>query len=402
MWSTDSSSDWLSGWRLELPESPAPPVAGAARILAAFGAGVTGLPAGDPGSIRLHSPAGPAARVCLLGASVDHPIPSTYCALRLAAAAAGAARTGRDTTLDRVSLVAELFAPLRLRGATRPEVLRCRDGWAVVRWREPGERELLEAMVGRSDSRSCEDVVAAGRLARLLIAPVRPPRRTTLGLSPWSGIPAGATTASRRPGWRPRIVDWSVLWAGPWATGRLRRSGSLVCRVEHPRRPDGLLGWPEGRRWWRTLNERKRLVSLDARRGCDRDRLAREIAGADILVTSMTPRALRGLGFDDAWRREHAPELLHVELVAFEEPWSDAPGLGEHAAAQAGLLWREGSSPAAPLPWADPLLGALALTVVQAWLASPAQPSGRVRLSLEAAASLAIGVTGTGERCHTN
>src|SRR5581483_12423784 len=256
---------------------------------------------------------------------------------------------------------------------TTPELVRCADGWVVVRWREQRERELLRALVGPPRERSCEDVVAGGRLARMLIAPVRPPRDQAPELA-LAGAMIGGGPEHRR---RPKIVDWSVLWAGPWATGQLRRSGPLVCRVEHPRRPDGLLGWPSGRRAWRQLNQCKRLVALDARNPRDRQRLAGEIAAADILVTSMTPRALAGLGFGDAWRRECRPGLLHVELIAFEDPWSDAPGLGEHAAAQAGLLWREGRAPARPYPWADPLLGVAALAVCEAWLASSARPGGR-------------------------
>jgi hypothetical protein len=102
----------------------------------------------------------------------------------------------------------------------------------------------------------------------------------------------------------------------------------------------------------------------------------------------MTPRALRSLGFDDEWRSDHAPRLLHIELVAFEEPWADAPGLGEHASAEAGLLWGGGT----PYPWADPLLGALALLLARVWLACDCARGGRVRLSLERAASLAFGV----------
>jgi crotonobetainyl-CoA:carnitine CoA-transferase CaiB-like acyl-CoA transferase len=194
---------------------------------------------------------------------------------------------------------------------------------------------------------------------------------------------------------RPRIVDWTALWAGPWTADQLRRAGSVVNRIEHPRRRDGLLGWPEGRRMWRALNGHKPLALLDARHAYDRQRLEAVIGGSDVLITSMTPRACRSLGFDDGWREAHAPDLLHIELVAFEEPWADSPGLGEHAAAQAGLLWRDGALPARPAPWADPLLGAAALAFAEAWLASPRRPAGRVRFSLEAAARLVFAIPGT-------
>jgi crotonobetainyl-CoA:carnitine CoA-transferase CaiB-like acyl-CoA transferase len=243
-------------------------------------------------------------------------------------------------------------------------------------------------MVGPARAGSCAEIVAAAREARLLLGAVRapaPPSSRDVG----DGRLAGALRRDRR---RPRVVDWTVLWAGPWAAQELRRSGALVERIEHPRRRDGLLGWPAGRSWWRRLNAGKRLSLLDAGRDGDRARLDRSLRDADVLITSMTPRALRSLGFDDAWRAEHAPRLLHVELVAFDEPWADAPGLGEHAAAEAGLLWGGCDGPRPPYPWGDPLLGAAALVLAQAWLASDRARGGRVRLSLEGAASLAFGV----------
>jgi hypothetical protein len=381
---------------VRLPREPDAPVRAAARLLERFGVEVSGARGGDPDGLRLTGSSGRSAQARLGGWTAGQalrPAPASgsvltaYAALRLAGVAVAGVRTGGGTELRTTALRSELAGPVHLRGSSRPEMVRCRDGWAVIRWREDGERELLRALVGATAEQTRADVVAQGRLARLLIAPVAPPPASRPMMELGSGATAGGRAASRR---RPRIVDWSVLWAGPWAAGQLRHGGAVVQRIEHPRRRDGLLGWPQGRRWWRRLNEHKQITLLDAQRRCDRDCLAGAIRQADLLVTSMTPRALRSLGFDDDWREENAPDLLHLELVAFEEPWGDSPGLGEHAAAQAGLLWREGRPPARPYPWADPLLGASALALAQIWLSCGSPPGGRVRLSLERAASLAF------------
>jgi hypothetical protein len=319
---------------------------------------------------------------------------SAYAGLRLAGVAAAASSRGADARLSAGALVSEVATPLELRGGPSPELVRCRDGWVVVRWRDEDERALLRALVGAATDCDRADVVEAARLARILAAPVAPPRRARtvrgLGAAVASGSLDGASAPQPR-----RVVDWSVLWAGPWATGQLRSAGLRVDRVEHPRRRDGLLGFAAGRRAWHALNGSKRTCLLDARSAAGRRRLECTVTAADILVTSMTPRALGSLGFDDTWRRERAPHLLHIELVAFEEPWTDAPGLGEHAAAQAGLLWREsGLRPADPHPWADPLLGAAALCLARAWQVSERRRGGRVRLSLERAAALALDQSG--------
>ena len=341
-------------------------------------------PAVPDGALRLNgSPLGADGALLPNGSPL-----SAYAALRAAGAAVAGARHGRSVTLGSASLARELTAALRHGGPSRPQLVRCSDGWAVARWRDEHEPRLLRAMVGPEGVSSSAATVAAAREARLLLSAVRAP-------APWSARDigdGGLAEGPRRDRRRPRVVDWTALWAGPWAAQELRRSGALVERIEHPRRRDGLLAWPAGRSWWRRLNAGKRLSLLDARRDGERARLERSLRDADVLITSMTPRALRSLGFDDTWRREHAPRLLHVELVAFEEPWADAPGLGEHAAAEAGLLWAGDDGPRTPYPWADPLLGAAALVLAGAWLASDRARGGRVRLSLERAASLAFGV----------
>jgi hypothetical protein len=395
--SIDGAAALLDGWSLERPARCRAPVGLAADILTQFGVEVTSHNGGDPSALRIRRCRGRAVDVGVIGwrgeaAAVPCRPPNgdvltAYAGLRLAGAAVVAARRGIDRRLGATHLHAELTAPTRIAGGIRPELLRCRDGWAVVRWREESERELLRALAGPDGDLTRDELVGRARLARMLVAPVAPPPDGPVGVELARGAAIGP---GRQPCARARVIDWSVLWAGPYATCQLRRSGAVVQRVEHPRRRDGLLSYPGGRRWWRSLNGSKRTTLLDARRDGDRRRLQAAIADAELLVTSMTPRALDSLGFGDSWRQEHAPHVMHIELVAFEDPWSDAPGLGEHATAQAGLLWRAGLRPAQPLPWADSLLGAATLVYAQAWLASEHRPGGRVRLSLERAASLAF------------
>jgi crotonobetainyl-CoA:carnitine CoA-transferase CaiB-like acyl-CoA transferase len=322
-------------------------------------------------------------------------VATQYVATLAAAAALRLARRGgQERRLAAACAARQLVEGVPLR-AGPARLLRCSDGWVVVRWRRPEEVRLLAAVLDSNglDLRgfSVETVWEAARACRLLLAPVLP------------GEPVALQTrqlAEDDPPDRPRhggchgplrVVDWSPLWAGPWMTGRLAREGHLVTRVEPPARRDGLLRSAHGRACWRRWNGAKELALLDACTPEGRRALRELIAGSDVLVTGVTPRVLPQLGFDAEWFALAAPGILHVELIGYDEPASDLPGLGEQAAAVAGLLWRsEQSRPFPPLPWADPLLAAKCLLAVRAWEAAGRWPGVKLRLSLEGAARDAL------------
>jgi crotonobetainyl-CoA:carnitine CoA-transferase CaiB-like acyl-CoA transferase len=185
---------------------------------------------------------------------------------------------------------------------------------------------------------------------------------------------------------RWKIVDWSNLWAGPWATGYLAATGADITHVEAPHRRDGYLQTRAGREVWMRFNEMKQRVLLDARVVSDRVRLERLLMGADLLVSGHTLRVLPQLGFDDEWFSRAATGLCRLSLVAYEGDREGLPGLGEHAAAIAGLLLTDAGRPRPPRPWADPLLGAWAVVIALAMRRARVR-GAHVRLSLEAAAS---------------
>jgi len=263
-------------------------------------------------------------------------------------------------------------------------VLRCRDGWLVVRWREPREADLLRAALGRPIEDCAADACwTVARECRLLVAPVRSGPRAFDGRRELVSGPA-----FERPESSLRVVDWTSLWAGPWAASRLAERGALVRKVQIARRPDGFTKTPAGRRLLQQWDQSKVLFDGDARTAPGLRRLQLAISEADLLVVNTTPRVLPQLGFDDGWFETHAPRLSRVSIVSYEDPYAESPGLGEHASAVAGLLWRgEGYAPDVPRPWADPLAGAQVLLTVRAWEHAHRPPGLKARVSLEAAAA---------------
>jgi len=402
----------LAGWSAEAagdPDGPAVSAAGALRRLGAMtavapGAETLRLTAADGRCLSvtvggwtdekaLRAKAGITARQRAGGDPPgDGPagaVVATYVGLVAAARALHVVSARpRDITVNSPAVAAGLLEGLRPEHAAA-DVLRAEDGWLVARWRDEQERVLFAALAGATGDGQLlapvEELATRAWECRLLVAPVRAGPATA---------PAAAVSLRRRYGGRPaaglRVVDWSPLWAGPWLTAQLARRGARVVRVEMPQRRDGLLRTPAGRRLWQRWNAGKALRLIDASIPAGRDELAEVVARADVLVTGQTPRVLPQLGLDNAWFARTAPHLLHMALVAYEPPHHDAPGLGEHASAVAGLLWRGDAPPYPPLPWADPLLAAWGLVVVRAWLAAGAVVSGRVQLSLESAAGLAV------------
>src|SRR5206468_3962457 len=128
---------------------------------------------------------------------------STYAGARIAAALLDRPRTRLPLSL----LLDELIVARAVRGRIRPELVRCRDGWAIARFRDDGERALLEALArGPVEDAPLAHLVAEARVARLLVAPVRAPTPRRSGCW-WTQARTGHDRA--RPGVQPRIVDWT-------------------------------------------------------------------------------------------------------------------------------------------------------------------------------------------------
>lgn len=402
----------LSGWSVVTSGHPAGPAARAGSLLGGLGAAATGSDGGaetlrlDGGAetLRLRAEDGREHLVVLPGwrgeAAVRRqagvtaatvragdrrgpgwPVATTYLALRVAGAALrGIGSGGPASLLEPAGTAAGLVAGLPEQPPSDVETLRCGDGWVVARWRDGDDRRLLHAVLrqggGRIADLPVDHVTRVARECRLLVGAVRPgPARP-----PAVRLQSPLRAAGARPGRRgPRtIVDWTPLWAGPWLCQQLAHGGERVVRVERPGGPGAAARFGQG----------KQSRTLDARTPHGRTALAALLRDADVLVYAYTPRALAQLGFTKRWFETRAPQLLRLSLTAFDPPDDGAPGLGEQAAAAAGLLWAGGRRPLAALPWADPLLGAWGLLVLQACLLTGVS-GGHLQLSLEGAAALA-------------
>lgn len=422
----------LSGWRVRHPLLPVAPVAEAVALLGALGAraepsGSAGRPQPDVLTVLPPPRLGwPATWARLTGpvpalAGLPGAVPDRAAGALLAMTVLAAAREGGEVTVDPVDVAVTLLLPAVLAVSYdapppgRPAPLWRPDGWLAAELGAPGDTEAFERMLATLPRGAGVDEVAAeAQLWRLPVVPYRlpAPSRRTAGEGPTAapaarGTPgahaqitglAGRVTAGDVPavrdrpdvtaptptlGGRPgplsgtRVLDATVMWAGPLATWLLAGLGAAVLTIEPAVRPDGTRAphgggiYPHGRlvpgdghrsAVFTALARGKVRWDLDLREHAAVNALAHEIGHTDLLIDNLSPRARRQLGLTAAGLRPVNPDLLTVTIPAFGpgEPRRGWVAYGAHAHADSGLAWGDAPPPPARVPDAPPLPAAAA------------------------------------------
>lgn len=229
-------------------------------------------------------------------------------------------------------------------GASR--LLRTADGWLAVTLPRPEDMELVPAWLqGAGDSWDVVQDVAAQTAGALLAT-----RAQELGLAvavvpaqdaaagpappPWR-LTAGKGT---RPEGRLRVVDLSALWAGPLCANLLAAAGAEVVTVESVDRLDGARRGDPGLFALLHRGCAGQQIDLSGRNGSGR--LRELIDAADVVLTSVRPRALDQLGLCPADEVAARPGLTWVAITGYglTGPWCNRVGYGDDTAAAGGLV----------------------------------------------------------------
>lgn len=246
----------------------------------------------------------------------------------------------------------------------------------------PEDGETWERFAGvHRDEPDPEFVAAAAQEWRLAVTPYRRLSAATVEPSTPAPIrePMSPTSLDGKGLAGKRIVDLTSMWAGPLCTELLGRAGARVDKVTSEARPDGLLGTA----MYKELNAHKAVIDIDTRFTAGRHDLERLLASADLLVSSLSPRALTNLGLLPQQLSARHPRLRTLAITAFEP---DAPernwvayGTGVHAVVGLGWLGDKPQVPAYSYP--DPLAGLKAASVAAGQLAGSAPQHERVSLA---------------------
>ncbi|MPY76843.1 MAG: CoA transferase [Alphaproteobacteria bacterium] len=147
-----------------------------------------------------------------------------------------------------------------------------------------------------------------------------------------------------------RVIDLTMMIAGPLATMILADQGADVIKVEPPGRGDQTraAGNKSGGLSSSFLNNNrnKRSIVIDLKRQEGRDALLRLAAGADVFVQNFRPGVVDRLGIGEAAIRAVAPRIVYVSISGFGEtgPYVAKPVFDPIIQAVSGLASIQGGS----------------------------------------------------------
>ena len=181
-----------------------------------------------------------------------------------------------------------------------------------------------------------------------------------------------------------RVIDFTNVIAGPFATMMLADQGADVIKVEAPQRPDYTRQAGYGPKDMRAVflnnNRNKRSIAIDVKNKEGKKALKKLVATADVFIQNFRPGVVERLGISEPELRAITPDLIYVSMSGWGEngPLSHKPVYDPIIQALSGLATvQAGSDKDRPrlirtiLP--DKLTGVTAAQAVTAALAGRAK-----------------------------
>ncbi|MFC1886585.1 CoA transferase [Thermodesulfobacteriota bacterium] len=148
------------------------------------------------------------------------------------------------------------------------------------------------------------------------------PEPLTLGNQPLSGI---------------RVLDLTIILAGPTCARTLAEHGADVLKIASPGRQDDQV-------WDMDTGHGKRSAFLDLSKESGKDRLWSLIREADVFCQSYSPGALAGIGFSPEALAEVRPGIIYASVSGYghKGPWRERRGWEQLAQTVSGVAYEHG------------------------------------------------------------
>jgi crotonobetainyl-CoA:carnitine CoA-transferase CaiB-like acyl-CoA transferase len=182
-----------------------------------------------------------------------------------------------------------------------------------------------------------------------------------------------------------RVLDLTMMWAGPFATMRLAEMGADVIKIESPSAWDNirtLIPQPGSDEPWNSAfyfnayNRAKRSLTLDLAQPEGRALFLKLAATADVVIENYRADVLDRLDLSVATLHATNPRLIIVSMAAFgkQGPDSEYVGFGPVIEMMSGLASLTGYGDGEPfktgISCCDPIAGTFAVAAVSLGLVS--------------------------------
>jgi crotonobetainyl-CoA:carnitine CoA-transferase CaiB-like acyl-CoA transferase len=165
-----------------------------------------------------------------------------------------------------------------------------------------------------------------------------------------------------------RVLDFSRVLAGPFATMMLADLGASVTKVERPGSGDETRSWgpPYDEHgvatYFQSVNRNKSSLAIDLADPAGREEAARLAAAADVVVENFRPGLMADLGLDYDALRGANPGLVYCSITGFGGSGAGAelPGYDLLVQALGGLMSITGQPEGEPLKVGVALVDVLA------------------------------------------
>lgn len=170
-----------------------------------------------------------------------------------------------------------------------------------------------------------------------------------------------------------RVLDFSHVIAGPFATLYLAQLGAEVTKVEKPGGGDVMRASPVGAYQFASFNAGKNCIEIDLKSAEGRAEALRLAAQSDVLVDNFRPGALEraGLGFEAV--KSINPSVIYCAISGYgthHAPWKHRGAYDHVIQAATGMAMMSGSEGELPVkvgfPVIDVMTGVLAAFAITA------------------------------------
>jgi crotonobetainyl-CoA:carnitine CoA-transferase CaiB-like acyl-CoA transferase len=193
-------------------------------------------------------------------------------------------------------------------------------------------------------------------------------------------VGGGGELVKRRPLEDVRVLDLTMMWAGPYATRMLGEMGAEVIKIESPRawdnirtlfpRTDAVEDPWNSAFYFAEYNHEKKSVTLDLAVEAGRDAFLKLVANSDVVIENYRADVMDNLGLTDDVLLGANPTLILISMAGFGKTGADRDnvGYGPIIEMMSGLMSLSGYEPDVPqkcgISYGDPVAGLAAASAI--------------------------------------